>query len=143
VTPIGEKFCEILRQLKSAVGSRINAGARRRTPLLFSNKARANERELREFARANLAHFRAPHSVTFVKELLKNRDQQDLEIYFESATDSDRSSVSQCSFVGPKNDYCSKLIADGVRQFVGAISRSILTRSYLRRACRCHPRWLY
>jgi fatty-acyl-CoA synthase len=32
---------------------------------------RADERELREFARANLAHFKAPHSVTFVKELPK------------------------------------------------------------------------
>src|SRR2546429_7004819 len=33
--------------------------------------ARADERELREFARANLAHFKAPHSVSFVKELPK------------------------------------------------------------------------
>ena len=33
--------------------------------------ARADEGELREFARANLAHFKAPHSVTFVKELPK------------------------------------------------------------------------
>jgi acyl-CoA synthetase (AMP-forming)/AMP-acid ligase II len=33
--------------------------------------ARANERGLREFAGANLAHFKAPHSVTFVKELPK------------------------------------------------------------------------
>ncbi len=32
---------------------------------------RADERELCEFARANLAHFKAPHSVTFVKELPK------------------------------------------------------------------------
>ena len=32
---------------------------------------RADERELREFARENLAHFKAPHSVTFVKELPK------------------------------------------------------------------------
>jgi len=32
---------------------------------------RAHERELREFARKNLAHFKAPHSVTFVKELPK------------------------------------------------------------------------
>jgi len=30
-----------------------------------------NESELREFARANLAHFKAPHSVTFVNELPK------------------------------------------------------------------------
>ena len=30
-----------------------------------------DERELREFARANLAHFKAPHSATFVTELLK------------------------------------------------------------------------
>src|SRR4029434_6959636 len=33
--------------------------------------ARADERELCEFARANLTHFKAPHSVTFVKELPK------------------------------------------------------------------------
>jgi fatty-acyl-CoA synthase len=33
--------------------------------------AHADERELLEFARANLAHFKAPHSVTFVKELPK------------------------------------------------------------------------
>jgi fatty-acyl-CoA synthase len=31
----------------------------------------ADERELCEFARAHLAHFKAPHSVTFVKELPK------------------------------------------------------------------------
>src|SRR5215472_8532160 len=33
--------------------------------------ARADERELCEFARANLAHFKAPHGVTFVNELPK------------------------------------------------------------------------
>src|SRR5881398_398266 len=33
--------------------------------------AQTDEAELREFARANLAHFKAPHSVTFVKELPK------------------------------------------------------------------------
>src|SRR6266704_1208046 len=33
--------------------------------------ARAEERELCEFARARLAHFKAPHSVTFVNELPK------------------------------------------------------------------------
>jgi fatty-acyl-CoA synthase len=33
--------------------------------------ADADECELREFARANLAHFKAPHGVTFVKELPK------------------------------------------------------------------------
>jgi acyl-CoA synthetase (AMP-forming)/AMP-acid ligase II len=33
--------------------------------------ATANECELREFARAKLAHFKAPHSVTFVNELPK------------------------------------------------------------------------
>ena len=37
--------------------------------LVFKEGARADERELREFARANLAHFKAPHSVTFVNEL--------------------------------------------------------------------------
>ena len=30
-----------------------------------------HERELLEFARANMAHFKAPHSVTFVNELPK------------------------------------------------------------------------
>jgi fatty-acyl-CoA synthase len=33
--------------------------------------AHAGERELLEFARANLAHFKAPHGVTFLKELPK------------------------------------------------------------------------
>jgi fatty-acyl-CoA synthase len=33
--------------------------------------ARADERELLDFARANLAHFKAPHSVTFIQELPK------------------------------------------------------------------------
>jgi len=33
--------------------------------------AHADDQELREFARANLAHFKAPHSVTFVNELPK------------------------------------------------------------------------
>ena len=33
--------------------------------------ARADESELREFARANIAHFKAPHSVTFINELPK------------------------------------------------------------------------
>src|SRR3989441_908561 len=37
----------------------------------LKQNARADERELCEFARANLAHFKAPHSVTFVKELPK------------------------------------------------------------------------
>jgi fatty-acyl-CoA synthase len=31
----------------------------------------ASETELREFARANLAHFKAPHGFTFVAELPK------------------------------------------------------------------------
>src|SRR5213595_322759 len=39
--------------------------------LVLHQGARADERELCEFARANLAHFKAPHSVTFVKELPK------------------------------------------------------------------------
>jgi fatty-acyl-CoA synthase len=39
--------------------------------VVLKQDARADERELREFARANLAHFKAPHSVTFVKELPK------------------------------------------------------------------------
>src|SRR5205823_13617177 len=33
--------------------------------------AQTDERELCEFARAKLAHFKAPHSVTFVNELPK------------------------------------------------------------------------
>ena len=33
--------------------------------------ARADKRELREFARTNFAHFKAPHSVTFIEELPK------------------------------------------------------------------------
>jgi fatty-acyl-CoA synthase len=46
----------------------------RRAPHAFvvlKEDARAYERDLREFARANLAHFKAPHSVTFVEELPK------------------------------------------------------------------------
>jgi fatty-acyl-CoA synthase len=39
--------------------------------VVLKQGACADERELREFARANLAHFKAPHSVTFVKELPK------------------------------------------------------------------------
>ena len=39
--------------------------------VVLKQRARADERELREFARTNLAHFKAPHSVTFVKELPK------------------------------------------------------------------------
>jgi fatty-acyl-CoA synthase len=39
--------------------------------VVLTEGARADERELCEFARANLAHFKAPHSVTFVKELPK------------------------------------------------------------------------
>jgi len=39
--------------------------------IVLHEGAQADERELCEFARANLAHFKAPHSVTFVKELPK------------------------------------------------------------------------
>ena len=39
--------------------------------VVLKQGARADENELREFARANLAHFKAPHSVTFLKELPK------------------------------------------------------------------------
>ena len=39
--------------------------------VVLTEGASGNERELCEFARANLAHFKAPHSVTFVKELPK------------------------------------------------------------------------
>jgi fatty-acyl-CoA synthase len=39
--------------------------------VVLKQGARADEHELREFARANLAHFKAPHTVTFVNELPK------------------------------------------------------------------------
>jgi fatty-acyl-CoA synthase len=39
--------------------------------VVLTEGARVDERELCEFARANLAHFKAPHSVTFVSELPK------------------------------------------------------------------------
>jgi fatty-acyl-CoA synthase len=39
--------------------------------VVLKEGAWADEQELREFARANLAHFKAPHSVTFLNELPK------------------------------------------------------------------------
>ena len=39
--------------------------------VVLRQDAQTDEAELREFARANLAHFKAPHSVTFVNELPK------------------------------------------------------------------------
>ena len=39
--------------------------------VVLKHEAIATEAELREFARANLAHFKAPHTVTFVSELPK------------------------------------------------------------------------
>jgi fatty-acyl-CoA synthase len=39
--------------------------------VVLKSGASATEDELREFARANLAHFKAPHTVTFVAELPK------------------------------------------------------------------------
>src|SRR5215831_12639121 len=36
--------------------------------VVLKQGARADERELLEFARANMAHFKAPHSVSFIKE---------------------------------------------------------------------------
>jgi len=39
--------------------------------VVLKNAAHADERELCDFARANLAHFKAPHGVTFVHELPK------------------------------------------------------------------------
>jgi fatty-acyl-CoA synthase len=39
--------------------------------VVLKEGARADVLELCEFARANLAHFKAPHSVTFVNELPK------------------------------------------------------------------------
>src|SRR5437899_6953233 len=46
-------------------------GEARHAFVVLKKGAHAEERELREFARANLAHFKAPHSVTFIKELPK------------------------------------------------------------------------
>jgi len=46
-----------------------------------------------EFARANLAHFKAPHSVTLVKELPKTATGKILK-YVLSATACDHSAVS-------------------------------------------------
>src|SRR2546426_12485645 len=39
--------------------------------VVLKSEAIATEDELREFARANLAHFKAPHTVTFLSELPK------------------------------------------------------------------------
>ncbi len=39
--------------------------------VVLKQGGQADENELREFARANLAHFKAPHGVTFVRELPK------------------------------------------------------------------------
>jgi fatty-acyl-CoA synthase len=39
--------------------------------VVLQTGARADEQELREFARANLAHFKVPHRVTFIEELPK------------------------------------------------------------------------
>ena len=39
--------------------------------VVLRNGASATEDELREFARAHLAHFKAPHAVTFIQELPK------------------------------------------------------------------------
>jgi fatty-acyl-CoA synthase len=39
--------------------------------VVLKDGARVDEPELREFSRAHLAHFKAPHSVTFIKELPK------------------------------------------------------------------------
>ncbi|HZS18297.1 MAG TPA: long-chain-fatty-acid--CoA ligase [Candidatus Udaeobacter sp.] len=39
--------------------------------VVLTEGASTDEQELREFARANLAHFKAPHGVTFIKELPK------------------------------------------------------------------------
>ena len=39
--------------------------------VVLKRDATTTEDELREFARANLAHFKAPHSVTFIDELPK------------------------------------------------------------------------
>jgi fatty-acyl-CoA synthase len=39
--------------------------------VVLKSGAEATETELREFARAHLAHFKAPHAVTFLSELPK------------------------------------------------------------------------
>ena len=48
----------------------------------------------REFARANLAHFKAPHNVDLRHRATENCDRQNSEIHFASATVCDRSAVS-------------------------------------------------
>ena len=39
--------------------------------VVLKEDARSDEKELRDFARAHLAHFKAPHGVTFIEELPK------------------------------------------------------------------------
>jgi fatty-acyl-CoA synthase len=52
--------------------SRMNAGGEApHAFVVLKQGARADERELREFARRILAHFKAPHSVTFSKSFPK------------------------------------------------------------------------
>jgi fatty-acyl-CoA synthase len=41
--------------------------------VVLKQGARTDERELLDFARTNLAHFKTPHSVTFVKSYPKLR----------------------------------------------------------------------
>ena len=53
------------------------------------------KRELREFARANLAHFKAPHSVTFLKELPKTATGKIQKYVLRRTPDSNRSAVSR------------------------------------------------
>jgi hypothetical protein len=71
---------------------------------------RADKRELLEFARADLAHFKAPHSVTFVNELPKNNDRQNSEYMLERNA-CDLSAVAQ--FVFPACFQLSTFLVTG------------------------------
>jgi len=57
----------------------------------------ADESELRELARANIAHFKAPHSVTFLKELPKTSTGKIQKYIFERSIDCYRSAVAFAS----------------------------------------------
>ena len=65
--------------------------------VVLKQGASVEERELREFARANLAHFKAPHTRNLHQRTSQNRDRQDSEISFKRAPGRHRSAVNQYS----------------------------------------------
>jgi acyl-coenzyme A synthetase/AMP-(fatty) acid ligase len=67
-----------------------------------------DEAELREFARANLAHFKAPDGVTFIKELPKTATGK-IQKYVLRARDRVRSRRSKSTFQRCQSDACSSL----------------------------------